>query len=618
MTGLRIDHIDGLWDPRQYLERLQSRHGGQTGEPPSSLPLYLVVEKILDPFHEALPPDWPVHGTTGYEFANQAVHALIDPSSEALLTRTYREFTGEVEPFEDLVYQNKRLVTEISFHSEITGLGRLADQISEFHRLYRDFTSGALTIALRELISCFPVYRTYVSPSHAPDSQEEREILRAVVLARRRNPSIDKPVFDFLRGLLLKRFPESLTPAQSEECLHFVMEFQQCSGPVMAKGLEDTALYLYHRLIALNEVGGHPGVFGIGLEDFHRFNRERLPGCMLATSTHDTKRSEDVRMRIAAISEVPGPWRRLVRRWNRMNRRHLGKVDGENAPSANEEYLLYQTLLGAWPMESLNEENRQEFVSRIQEYMLKALKEGKTNSSWIQPNEEWEQATMDFIARILNPRISKPFLRAFEPFAGQVALMGAWNSLSQLVLKCTLPGVPDVYQGTELWDLSLVDPDNRRPVDFALRRQYLASLEGMSPGDLVNDWKSGRIKLFVLQRLLCFRRDHAQFFREADYAACASRGDHAESVIGFRRCLDSQELCVLVSRWTSRIGPFPMGELWKESMVEAGEAPGPWRDLLSGRVVDSHDGGFLLREVFADLPFAVLVRKRDGSNPRDA
>lgn len=604
VSGLRIDHIDGLWNPREYLSRLQHHTAAYRGESTEGLPLYLLVEKILEIAHEQLPEDWPVHGTTGYEFANQVVQLFVDSSAGRPLSKTYAAFTNSSKNFEELVYEKKLLIGQLSFASEIAALARLLDELSEWDRHYRDVTLNRLTAAVREVLAVFPVYRTYATPDGKLSREDERHILKAVSSARRRNPAIEKPVFDFLRNLLMMRFPEGLTAEQRDRHMDFVMKFQQCSGPLMAKGVEDTALYLYHRLIALNEVGGNPGQFGISLAEFHRLNGERqarFPHCLLATSTHDTKRSEDVRMRIAAISELPGQWRKAVNRWSKLNRKQRRKVDGEMAPSANEEYLIYQTLLGIWPLEEMTVEVRAELVQRLQEYLLKALKEGKVNSSWTEPNEEWEAAVTEFIAAILDEKRSAKFLADFEPMAAAIAGLGMMNSLSQMILKCTLPGVPDIYQGNEIWDFSLVDPDNRRPVDYARRRRMLGSLSERSLSDLMENWRDGGIKLRLTRDLLNFRKRHAEFFQKSDYQALVSGGELAECVIAFGRELAGRRLMVIAPRLSSRLGEECD---WKNTWIQTPAAK--WQNVLeSEATVATCEGETKLAELLQNRPFGV-------------
>lgn len=544
VTGLRIDHIDGLWDPKRYLEKLQERFGELSG----GKTLFLVVEKILDPLRERLPEGWPVDGTTGYEFANQVAHVLLNSAAERRFTTLYQRFSGVTDAFSDLVYEKKLLTMQRSLSSEVASLGRMLDRLSEMHRNYRDFTRNTLTNAVREVIACFPVYRTYVGENGIASPEDERVVLRAISAARRRNPTIEKPVFDFVRAVLLLRLPEHLTGAQRDAHLQFVLKFQQCSGPVMAKGLEDTALYIYGRFIALNEVGGNPGQFGISVDDFHQLNKgrsENHPVTLLATSTHDTKRSEDVRARLLALSEFAPEWRQAVSRWSRMNSRWRATVDGELAPSRNEEYFLYQTLVGSWPLEA---EGWTDYRSRIDSYMLKVLKEAKVNSSWTEPNEPWEDAVKTFVAAVLDTDNSSEFIEDCNTFCEQLGPVGAMNSLVQLILKSTVPGIPDFYQGSELWDLSLVDPDNRRPVDYTKRVELSTSLRGASPQELLADWKSGAVKLWLTRKLLRLRRENPDFFANADYVPLVCTGTAGNHVIAFQREWRGKILLVAVPR----------------------------------------------------------------------
>ncbi|MBA3273337.1 MAG: malto-oligosyltrehalose synthase, partial [Chthoniobacterales bacterium] len=487
VTGLRIDHPDGLYLPREYFTKLQQRCAKALGGamPADNRAIYLVVEKILSGM-ERLPNDWPVHGTTGYEFGRLVNSLLCDASAEDAMTKTYRRFIGHSMHFGHLVYAKKRLVMRLSLANDVNVLGNMLDRLSEKNRWFRDFTLEALSRAVRETIACFPVYRTYVMPGE-PVSERDRAVIdRAVAAAKRRNPAIEESVFNFLRDILLFRFPENLDEQARAEHADFVLKFQQCTGPIMAKGLEDTLFYIYNRLAALNEVGGEPHQFGVSIDAFHTENahfQQNWPATMLTTSTHDTKRSEDTRARMVAISEIPQHWRTNVQRWRTINRRAKRQVEEAEAPDANEEYLLYQTLLGTWP---LNEHGAAvasatpEYIERIQAYMAKAVNEAKINTSWIQPNEEWDTAMREFIAQLLEPGKSR-FVPRLLPLVTEIARLGAMNSLAQVLLKLTAPGVPDIYQGQETWDFSLVDPDNRRPVDYTQRREMLDGLTNATP-----------------------------------------------------------------------------------------------------------------------------------------
>ena len=608
VTGVRIDHIDGLAAPRQYLAQLQQRAAETLGRPAESRPLYLLVEKILGP-EEALRGDWPVHGTTGYEFANQLTALLLDRDAERALTDCYTRFLGFPLPFREVVYRSKRLTMQVSMASEVNVLGHLLNRLSESHRWYRDFTVNALTIAVREIIACFPVYRTYLVPGAVPDDADRKLISRALNEARRRNPAVERTVFEFLRDVLLPN-EGNARPLNEELRREFVLKFQQCTGPITAKGVEDTAFYVYNRLIALNEVGGDPGGFGGSVEIFHRQNAVRaasFPHSLLATSTHDTKRSEDVRARIAALSEMPHEWARAVRRWRTANQRHQRSIEGEQAPDANEQYFLYQTLLGSWPLAPMDGDARTAYIRRIQEYMMKALHEAKVNSSWIEPNELWDDAVREFVATILTPGRGNRFLAAFEPFARRIAELGSINSLAQQVLKLTVPGVPDLYQGTELWDFSLVDPDNRRPVNYEQRqRQFGAPGDQPSPAALLRHWEDGRIKMFVTGELLRFRRAHPELFAAGRYQPLEPAGDFAACAVACSRSSDLEEIIVVVTRLSSRVGWPPIGAAWRNTSVPLPEPDARWRDLFTGR---EHTGSLSLASVFEELPVAVLIKQ---------
>ncbi len=605
VNGLRIDHIDGLWNPREYLENVQ-RHFGGAADDPTSRPLYLLVEKILGA-DEWLPEDWPVHGTTGYEFGADVTGLLVEAANELAITETYARFVAPLR-VEDVVYEKKLLVTRMALASEIAALGHLLDQLSERDRNYRDFPLSLLTAAVRETIACFPIYRTYVAPDGPVGDEDRLIILRALLQARRRNPSIEQPVFDYLAKVLLLDLADDLPREERDAYVRFALKFQQVSGPVMAKGLEDTTFYIYNRLVALNEVGGEPGRFGLSVADFHARGAERLRRCphtLLATSTHDSKRSEDARARLAAISEQPDEWRKGLAEWSAANARFKTGVDGQMAPSANEEYLLYQVLAGAWPLEDFPSAD---FVPRIQEFMVKALKEGKENSSWVEPNEAWENAARAFVAAILDSARGGLFLRAFALFAARIAEIGALNSLAQTVLKCTVPGVPDIYQGCDVWDFSLVDPDNRRPVDYAHRQRLLASLDGVRPAELLADWRSGRIKLFVLQSLLRLRAEVPACFGESSYRPLEISGAHADRIVAFERAGSGNAIAVIVPRTVGALAFPAIGEVWQDTAVAL--AAGRWRDVFTDRQVES-SGQVRAAEVLADFPVACLVRAAD-------
>jgi (1->4)-alpha-D-glucan 1-alpha-D-glucosylmutase len=606
VTGVRIDHPDGLYLPKEYFGKLQERAGTASGIPlpKDGRAIYLVVEKILSG-NETLPTDWPVHGTTGYEFGKLVANVLVDASAEQAITKAFQRFIGHSMPFGHLVYAKKRLVMRLSLANDVNVLGDMLDRLSEKNRWFRDFTLDALARAVRETIACFPVYRTYVTPGQ-PVSDEDRAIIeRAVATAKRRNPALEESVFNFLRDVLLLRFPENLDDEARTEHEHFVLKFQQSTGPIMAKGLEDTAFYIYNRLAALNEVGGEPQHFGISVDDFHAQNSARQqdwPATLLATSTHDTKRSEDVRARILAISEVPQLWRSSLQRWRTINRRFKREVDESSAPDPNEEYLFYQTLLGSWPLGAT--EASPEYIGRIQAYMAKALKEAKINTSWIQPNEKWDSAMSDFVARVLEPSPKNKFVPAFLPVAEQIARLGAINSLAQVALKLTVPGVPDIYQGNEIWNFSLVDPDNRRPVNYEERRELLRSLETPAVAELLENWADGRIKLLLTRRLLQFRREYPILFERGSYLPLAVTGEFADCCIAFAREHEGKWIVVLVPRLSSRIGFPPIGEKWKDTAVDLSYNKGT--ELFTGRALD-FAAPLALGDAMSTLPFAVIT-----------
>lgn len=613
ITGVRLDHPDGLWNPLQYVESLQKKFAAQneiefSKEQP---PLYILAEKILTG-SEQLSENWFLYGTTGYDFTNQMVGLLVDRSSEAAITTTYNRFLDRRFRFNDLVYEQKRQVMRLALANDTNVLGHMLNRLSERNRYYRDFTLNSLTAAVREVIACFPVYRTYFAPGEPISVEDQHAILIAVARAKRRNPAIESSIFNFLRDNLLFKFPENTDEATIEEHLRFVMKFQQCTGPIMAKGLEDTAFYIYNRLAALNEVGGDPQQFGLSAESFHQRNllrQQNWPHSMLCTSSHDTKRSEDVRARMAAISEVPQLWDDALEQWSRTNQQHKTDIEGEHAPDSNEEYLIYQTLLGTWPLHEPDEEERARYAGRIKQYITKAIKEAKVNSSWIQPFKEWDDAAKNFIDQILNSTENREFLDTFEVLAQRIARLGAMNSLSQTLLKLTLPGVPDIYQGNEIWDFSLVDPDNRRPVDYALRRDLLQKTIDAKPSDLLENWRDGRIKLFLHRTLLHFRRKHPELFRNGTYTALELTGQFRESGIAFQRRHEDQILIVFAPRLTDRVGFPPLGENWEDTRLQtslSAEDP-PLVDLLTGRKVTPTSDGIELASALQDLPFLVLT-----------
>jgi (1->4)-alpha-D-glucan 1-alpha-D-glucosylmutase len=636
ITGLRIDHPDGLYEPAAYLRALREQ-GAQApaGAPAGGPPFYLVVEKVLLP-GESLPDHWPVHGTTGYEFLNALNGLFVDPKGARALEQTYQRFTGLTTPFADVAHRAKRLVTDTTMASELNVLGRRLGRLAARRRESRDFTGRSLTEGLREIIACFPVYRSYVGDDGQAASEQDRaHVAHAVAEATRRHPTTNPSIFAFI-GDLLCRTGE----------LDFVRRFQQLTGPVAAKGVEDTAFYRYNRLLSLNEVGGAPDRFGTAPAEFHRSiaeRRRRWPHSLSATSTHDTKRSEDVRARINVLSELPLEWRARLRTWHRLNRRHRTLVDGEPAPDRNEEYLLYQTLVGAWPFGSLGDAEHAAFTERIQAYLAKALREAKVHTSWVSPNLAREAAVRRFVAAILDRSAparpapgrlrrlvaaivpdsgGNPFLAEFRGFQERIAGAGIYNSLSQTLLKLVAPGVPDIYQGTEEWDLSLVDPDNRRPVDHARIRQDLEGLRALAgPGhdlaalarSLLAAKEDGRIKLYLVHRALQLRRRRARLFRDGAYVPLAARGPRAEHVVAVGRRHETETVIAVAPRLVARLGPGPpVGPLWADTWLAL---PEPWpasayRSVLTGEPVEValREGcpSLALESVLASFPVALL------------
>ena len=512
VTGLRVDHPDGLYAPAEYFRSLQREcarvaHGVDG-------PFFIVAEKILSP-GESLPQSWPIAGTTGYEFLNLLNGIFVDRSQARAMEHLYARLIKERPPFGEVVYECKRLVMQTAMSSELNMLANRLKAISEKHRSSRDFTLGSLTHALTEIIANFPVYRTYVGEDQRGVSERDREfIARAVAQAKRRSPLTSPSIYDWIQDILTLRFPPWAQEAERRERLEFAMRFQQITSPVTAKGYEDTALYRFNRLVSLNEVGADPSRFGTPVTEFHTAMDERqrtYPHGLSATSTHDTKRGEDVRARINVLSEIPDEWRRRVSVWQKLNRSHRTTVDARPTPGANTEYLIYQTLVGAWPIG----------IERFRAYLLKAIHEAKSHTSWINPNTRYNDAITRFAEAILDPVRSSPFLENFVPFQARVAHYGAFNSLAQTLVKITAPGVPDFYQGSELWDLNLVDPDNRRPVDWPLRRHMLEELTRAADTaadraafaqELVDGKDDGRVKLYLIRQALACRNAHATLF----------------------------------------------------------------------------------------------------------
>ena len=622
LQGVRLDHIDGMYDPRGYCQRLLSRVGdvlaeGRGGDAPNSdpragEPIYLLVEKILA-WHENLREDLPVAGTTGYEFMNLVNGLFVDPAAERTLNATYHRFIDQEPEFEQIVLAAKQQILRYSLNSELHVLGH------EFHRLAqeswttRDFTLTGLREALADIITRFPVYRTYIT-EEGVQPEDRRDLDWAVSRARKETALVDHTVFDFLHAALSTDLVGT-RGFERADVIATAMHFQQLTGPVMAKSLEDTAFYRYHRLISLNEVGGEPGHFGVSPSAFHHLmhqQQQRLPASMLTTATHDHKRGEDVRARINALSELPAEWGRRVRRWAGLNRFKLKEVEGRPVPGRNDSYLLYQTLVGSWPfgLGADDAAGLADYAERIVTYMMKASREAKQRTSWTAPDEEYESGLERFVRRILDPQDGRAFLADLLPFQAQVALIGALNGLAQTLLKLTVPGVPDTYQGCELWDLSLVDPDNRRPVDFELRRAMLA--QNADPAELLASWRDGRIKQHVVARTLALRRTAPALFA-GDYTPLQTTGLHGERLVAFARSSKDNTLIVIVPRLAAPLldgaeVPLPPAAAWGDTRVALPDLPGgSLHNPLTGKTIEGGSDGLAAAEALADLPVALLT-----------
>ena len=565
VDGLRIDHPDGLRDPERYLKRLRA----------AAPEAWIVVEKILHPGEE-LPSSWPVAGTTGYDFLNLLGHLFIDPAGETPMTDFYAEFTAGSTDYAAITREKKHQVLHELLASDVNRLTDLMVRICEQHRRFRDYTRWEINEALRELVACFPVYRTYVREEQGPTEADRKFIDEAAKNAQTLRPELDPELFDFFRTLLFRQHRGQLET-------EWVMRFQQLTGPATAKGIEDTAFYNFNRLIGLNEVGGDPGRFGVSVEDFHQAMMKASnlsPHAMLTTSTHDTKRSEDVRARLALLSEIPGRWAETVRRWSV----HNEKYRQGNVPDRNAEYLFYQTLAGAWPIEA----------ERALAFMQKASREARVYTSWTEPDAEYEQALLAFVQAVLADR---EFRCELENFVSSLVDLGRVNALSQVLIKLVAPGVPDFYQGTELWDLSLVDPDNRRPVDFALRRRLLAELSELSPEQIMTRMDEGMPKLWIMYQALDLRRRLPKVFRCGDYRPLNAQGRQKKHAVAFLR---GESVAAITPRLL-----FSFGGDWQDTWLEIPD--GRWHNHLTG---DSFRGGrTMLRDILARFPLALVSRE---------
>jgi len=618
VTGLRIDHIDGLYDPVQYLSRLQHHIALEAKEPDRPTGFYLIVEKILAG-DQSLPLEWQTCGTTGYDFIKMVNALFIDSKGLASIDATQSRLTGLKTVFDDVVYEKKNQVIKELFPSEIRILENYLSQLAQHDHTAATIASRELKQVLIEVTACLPVYRTYTQTLEVSD-RDQSYLEHAFKEARRRNPAMEVAALDFLRRLLFLDFPNYLTLEQKETGLHFVMRWQQFTGAVMAKGFEDTALYTYNRLISLNEVGGDPGSVSLSIDEFHRYNLNRQlhwPYTLNATSTHDTKRSEDVRARINVLSEIPEEWDRHLSLWSEWNQSKKQRINGLLVPELSIEIFLYQTLIGTWP---LHKEEVPEFKQRLKAYIVKVAREAKTFTNWLSPNLDYEDALITFLASILERFKQNDFLEDFLIFEKQIAYYGALNSLAQVLLKITSPGIPDFFQGTELWNLSLVDPDNRRPVDFKQRRELLDDLiqqETMGRQSLIqqvlNSWEDGRVKLYSTYKALNARIYYRDAFLDGQYLPLKAAGQRQEHVVAFIRHKGGKWLLVVIPRLLTKlvnVGTIPVGrEVWGDDLlVLPEEVPEHWLNIFTGEklTVSSARNILPLYTILSTFPVALL------------
>jgi (1->4)-alpha-D-glucan 1-alpha-D-glucosylmutase len=621
IDGLRVDHPDGLFDPHQYFERLKAANAD-----------YVVVEKITSG-EEVLPLSWPVQGTTGYEFSNLVSGLFIDSATGPKIRRSYRGFLGDAKDLRDVLYRSKKDVMKTHLASELNVLANYLSRVALANRHTCDFTLNSLRRALSDIVANFPVYRTYVTEDAMSDS-DRWYIETAVQRAKRRRAYEDTTVFDFIQQVLLARNPVSARTSKTQ--IIFGMRFQQFTSPVMAKGLEDTCFYRYHPLMSLNDVGADPFEFGVTVDEFHRKNRirmERTPHSMLATSTHDSKLSEDARARINALSEIPAQWRLKARQWRLLNRGKKTLFDDVEFPSRNDEYLFYQVLLGIWPPGE--SEPTDSLRERLKNYMLKAAREAKEFTSWANQNVEYEKALLFFIDATLNTVTSQEFIADFLDLYRWVSAIGTLNSLSSTLIKFTVPGVPDIYQGNELMEFSLVDPDNRRPVDYSLRAKLLSELSEMPPANhkcffrqLLKDLVTipdvhGRSKLSLTWKLLQLRQQHRSLFQGGEYIPLVVNGTKSQYVLAFGRRTKEEFAIVIAPRlWGKLLGEEAdvlNAELWEDSFVEI---PKDWptaryQNWITSEVCTlrvQNEGGMrvYLKDFAKVIPWVLLVHTENS------
>ncbi|MEB3227997.1 MAG: malto-oligosyltrehalose synthase [Synechocystis sp.] len=604
-TGLRVDHIDGLYDPAQYLTALRQKVGD----------VYLIIEKILE-WQEQLPRRWPVQGTVGYDFLNYVNGIFCRQENESRFNQIYRQFTASDLSFRQLFLDKKRLIAEKNLAGDVDNLARFLKRISSQYRYGRDLTQGGLKQAILEVLVAFPVYCTYINQGGI-EKNDLTHIQAAIATARTQIPHLVNEL-NLIERFLLLEYEESLPEEERAQWLHFVMRLQQFTGPLMAKGVEDTLLYVYNRFISLNEVGGSPERFGLSLTAFHHYQKSQIehwPHKLNATSTHDTKRSEDVRARLNVLSELPDQWESAVQSWRELNQPHKRELTDCQVPDANDEYFLYQTLVGAYPFE---EGDRPLFTERVKQYVIKAVREAKVHTAWLQPDNAYEDGFSQFVDRILDPSPQNLFLPQFQDFWTAIADYGIYNSLSQTLLKIAAPGVPDFYQGTDLWDFSLVDPDNRRPVDYHQRQQSLQHLQaGLHSdslglcGQLLETRRTGQIKQFLILRALALRHHYRAIFEQGHYLPITVMGPFEKHIIAFARHLDHQMILAVAPRFLTDLvppGAYPLTEkVWADTVLEVpSDFKTTWQDGISGQHLTS--GPMIaVGQVLNYFPVALLV-----------
>ncbi len=611
VSGFRVDHVDGLLEPARYLERLRAL---AAPTPPA-----IFVEKILAD-GEAVPEDWPVDGTTGYEHLAATAGVLVDADNAAAVRSTWSALSQETRSYGDVVYESRRLVLETALAAELTVLARRLDALSEQHRYTRDFTFASLLEALREVLSCFPVYRTYVARDAREVAPRDRAvILRAVREATRRNPVVNRSLFQFIEDVLLLRDPDGVDAAATEARRDFVLRAQQLTGPIAAKGVEDTAFYRYFPLLSLAEVGGDPDRLGLSVADFHAVMQRRAahPRGLSATSTHDTKRGEDARARLHVLSELPHAWREAVLGWRELN----APLRASGVPDPLTEVFIYAALVGGWPRGAVDAD----FGDRFAAYVAKSIAEAKLHTSWINPDESYETAVATFVGALLDGKASAPFLGSVAAFVERLEPAATLNALAQVLLKVAAPGIPDVYWGDELWDFSFTDPDNRRPVDFERRASTLAAVRRGAEIDaaatargLLAKPADGAIKTFVLHRALATRTSCGDAFESTRYTPCVARGPRARHVVAFARGDIGRRVFAVTGRLFVEMtegGRAPIGDTWRGTAVALPDSPprARYREALTGRalVPTARDGGWelALPQVFESLPLALIVEE---------